>query len=66
LIERNQQKEERLTVRKQALADRPNPFQKEIDTCERLIAYCELLKKRLGLQGQTDEVIKEEQKQIIN
>lgn len=52
--------------RKKQLLDRPNPFQKEIDTCERLIAYCELLKKKTGLGPQTDETIKEEQKQIIN
>lgn len=66
MVERHQEKEKRLAARKQALADRPNPFLKEIETCERLVAYCELLKKKLGLQGQTDEVIKEEQKQIIN
>ncbi len=47
------------------MADRPNPFQKEVDTCERLIAYCELLKKKLGLV-QTEETIQEERKQIIN
>lgn len=61
LTYREKQKEERLAVRKQQLADRPNPFLKEIDTCERLIAYCELLKKKLGLV-QTDESIKEERK----
>lgn len=49
LLHREKQKEERLAARKQQLADRPNPFTKEIDTCERLAAYCELLKKKLGL-----------------
>lgn len=42
------------------MADRPNPYQKEIDTCERLISYVELIKRRVGLIGQTEEVIKEE------
>lgn len=63
---RDQQRQERLAARTQALADRPNPFQKELETCERLIGYCELIKKKLGLGGQTDETIKEETKQIIN
>ena len=65
LLEREQRKQEKIAARKQALADRPNPFQKELDTCERLIGYCELLKKKLGLT-QTEESIKQEQKQIIN
>jgi chromosome segregation ATPase len=60
LINREKAKQERIAVRKQALADRPNPFLKELETCERLIAYCELLKKKVGLGGQTEESIKEE------
>jgi chromosome segregation ATPase len=39
LVARNKDKQERLAARQQALADRPNPCQKELDTCERLIAY---------------------------
>lgn len=66
LLNREKAKQERMEARKQALADRPNPFLKELETCERLIAYCELLKKKVGLGGQTDESIKEEQKLIIN
>lgn len=49
LVNKEKAKEERLQARKQALADRPNPFQKEIDTCERLLSYCQLIKKKLGL-----------------
>lgn len=64
--ERDNAKQARIEARKQQLADRPNPFQKELDTCERLIAYCQLLKKKVGLGPQTEEVVKEEQKQIIN
>lgn len=66
IIEKDKRKEERLNARKQQLADRPNPHQKEIDTCERLIQYCELIKKKVGLGPQTDETIKEETKQIMN
>ena len=66
LLARNKDKQERLAARQQALADRPNPCQKELDTCERLIAYVMLLQKRLGQGGQTEETIKEERKQLIN
>ena len=66
ILEQDKRKQERLNARKQALADRPNPYQKELDTCERLIQYCELLKKKVGLGPQTDETIKEEAKQIMN
>lgn len=58
-------KQERINAKKQQLADRPNPYLKEIETCERLNQYCLLLKKKVGLI-QTEEVIKEEQKAIIN
>lgn len=66
LLENEKHKQERLTVRKLALAERPNPFQKEIEISERLIAYCELIQTRLGLGAITDEHIREEQKQIMN
>ena len=66
LVERSKKKEEVLAARKQALADRPNPYQKELNECERLIQYYEQVKIKVGLGGQTDETIKEEQKQIIN
>lgn len=65
LVVREKAKEERVAARKQQLADRPNPYLKEIETCERLIAYIDHLKKKLGLV-QTEESIQEERKQIIN
>ena len=40
---------EKIESRKQALLDRPHPYQKEIDTCEHLIAYCNKLKVLTGL-----------------
>lgn len=65
MIENEKIKQERINAKKQQLADRPNPYLKEIETCDRLNQYCLLLKKKVGLV-QTEEVIKEEQKQIIN
>lgn len=63
LIDREKQRLERIEARKQALLDRPNPFQKEIETCEHLIAYCNKLKVLSGLvPAPADEQIKQEQK----
>jgi len=61
LVDAEKLKQERINAKKQALADRPNPYLKEIETCDRLQQYCQLLKKKVGLV-QTEEVIKEEQK----
>lgn len=61
IIDREVYQLERIEARKQALADRPNPYQKEIDTCERLVGYCDALKFKHGLtKGPADEVVKEE------
>lgn len=64
-IAREKAREVRLTERKLQLANRPNPYEREIEVTESLIKYCEHLRKKLGLV-QTDESIKEEQKDIIN
>ena len=53
--------------RKQNLLNRPNPYQKEIDTCEYLISLCTKMQMKLGLIEVQDEAkIQEEQKDIIN
>jgi uncharacterized coiled-coil DUF342 family protein len=65
LLFKQREKEERLAQKRAMLDNRPNPYKKEIDTCESLILYCDHLKKKFGLV-QTDESIKEETKQIIN
>jgi hypothetical protein len=45
------------------MIDRPNPYNKEIDTCDHLIAYCNRLKIQHGLvHVQNDESLKEEKK----
>lgn len=67
LAEREKLKAERIEAKKQALLDRPNPYQKEIDTCEHLIGYCNKLKVQTGMvQVPVEEQIKEEQKQIMS
>jgi chromosome segregation ATPase len=56
LIEREQAKLRRIEERKQALLDRPNPYEKEIETCDHLIAYMNKLKVLTGLvQPEADE-----------
>lgn len=49
LIDREQYKKERIEAKKQALLDRPNPYQREIETCEHLIGYCNRLKVITGI-----------------
>lgn len=62
LIEREQAKIRRIEERKQALLDRPNPYEKEIETCDHLIAYLNKLKVLTGLmQPEADEHAKQEQ-----
>jgi len=61
LLDREKNKQERIEAKKQALLDRPNPYEKEIDTCDRLIGYCHGLKVKYGLaHAEPNEAIKEE------
>ena len=67
LIEFEESRKQRLEAKKQALLDRPNPYEKEIDTCSQLIGYCNKLKAKYGLvELKGEQAIKQEQKQIIN
>ena len=66
LIDREAQKKERIEARKQELLDRPNPYAREIETCEHLIGYCNRLKVISGLGVPApDEAAKQEQQKII-
>jgi hypothetical protein len=48
------------------MSDRPNPYIKEIETCDHLIAYCNRLKVQHGLVlVQNTESLKEEKKNIL-
>jgi len=49
VIDKEKYKQERIEARKQALLDRPNPYSREMETCEHLIAYCNRLKVLNGL-----------------
>lgn len=61
LTEREESKKARIEAKKQALLDRPNPYEKEIDTCNQLIGYCQKLKYKYGLvELEGEEAIKHE------
>ena len=44
LIDQEQWKQNKIEERKQALADRSNPYLREIETCDHLIGLCGKLK----------------------
>lgn len=67
MIDREEGKKRRIEERKQALLDRPNPYEREIETCDHLIGYCNKLKLITGLvQAPVDEQLKQEQKAIVS
>lgn len=67
LIEEETKKAQRLEERKQAIANRPNPFDREIETCQHLINFCNKQKVIAGLvEAPVEEMIKSEQKQIMS
>lgn len=61
------EKADRIEKKRQELLNRPNPYQKEIDTCGDLVTYCQKLKAQHGLVPATsEEVAKSTQQQLIN
>jgi hypothetical protein len=49
------------------MLDRPNPYAREIETCEHLIGYCKRLMVVTGMaQAAPDEAARQEQKNIIS
>jgi hypothetical protein len=65
-IDREENRKKRIEERKQMLKDRSNPYEKEIETCDHLIAFCNKLKIQHGLAeapGQDD--IKNTQKEFL-
>jgi len=66
LIDREERKVKLIEERKQRLKDRPNPFEKEIDTCEHLIATCTKLKVRHGLMEEREATVIEVEKVILS
>lgn len=48
------------------MQDRPNPFEKEIDTCDHVIAYLNRKKIQLGLGDDKEATIQEVEKTILS
>ena len=60
-------KTDRIAKKREELETRANPNQKEIDTCENLITYCNKLKVQQGLVPPTsEEVAKKAESELIN
>uniref|UniRef100_A0A7S3CIP3 Uncharacterized protein n=1 Tax=Strombidium rassoulzadegani TaxID=1082188 RepID=A0A7S3CIP3_9SPIT len=60
-------KEERISKKRAEIQSRPNPYTKEIETCDSLIAYCNKLKVQKGMiEPSQEEVAKSVQKNIIS
>lgn len=61
------EREDRIAAKRAEIQNRPNPYQKEIDTCESLVQYCHKLKVQQGLVPQNSEqVAKDTEKEMIN
>ena len=41
------------------IKDLPHPYRKEIETCQHLINYCHQLKRKAGLELDSEEVAKQ-------
>jgi len=66
LREAKDDKQERIQKKKVEIEDRSNPYIKEIETCEHLMAYCNKLRSQFGLVGPTnEEVAKKIEKDMI-
>jgi len=67
LTQAQDEKEERIKRKRAELENRENPHAKEIATCDHLVAYCNTLKKNLGLMPATsEEVAKKTETELIN
>jgi hypothetical protein len=56
----------KIDQKKQALAERPNPKEKEIDTCDQLINFIEKKMVALKLVSESSEALaKETQEQLL-
>ena len=52
--------------KKQEMANRPNPYQKEIDTCDHLIAIFQKLRVQYGQVEESEPTIQQVEKQMLN
>lgn len=61
------EKADRIEKKREEIKNRPNPYQKEIDTCDHLVLYCQRLRAQHGLVPATsEEVAKKIEKDSIN
>lgn len=63
-VKREQERLKRIDEIKQQLRDRPNPYEKEIETCEHLIAYFNKLKVLNGLGEEKEQSILDVEKSM--
>lgn len=61
------EKQDRIAKKRDELQNRPNPYFKEIETCEQLVQYCQKLKVQHGLvPASSEEVAKATEKEMIS
>ena len=53
-------------MRKQMIKDLPHPYRKEIETCAHLINYCHQLKRKAGLEQDSEAVARATQLAMMN
>jgi hypothetical protein len=66
IIDNEAYKQKKIEERKQALADRANPYKREIETCDHLIALCGKMKVQFGLAQDPSETTQDVQKQLLS
>jgi len=65
-VQREAEREEVAAERDSALKDLPHPFAKELETCDHLIAFLHTLKVRAGLEGDSEQVARETQLDMLS
>ena len=65
IIARESEKVHLAEQRKQMIKDLPHPYAKEIETCSHLVNYCHQLKRKAGLELDSEEVAKQMQQSLL-
>ncbi|MFS8160017.1 MAG: hypothetical protein ACMG6E_07365 [Candidatus Roizmanbacteria bacterium] len=66
IVERDEYKKRQAEERKQQMQDRPNPYEKEIDTCDHVIAYLNRKKIQMGLGDEKEATIRDVEKTLLS
>jgi chromatin segregation and condensation protein Rec8/ScpA/Scc1 (kleisin family) len=56
LVEKEERRQKYIENMKQNMIDRPNPYEKEIDTCDHLVAYMNKLRSQFGLVEEKESI----------